>query len=92
MWPFARKLVVDDETAAWHVDNFAWLIRQFGGAAGLARSKRVLPMPGYFIAEGEKDHAFALRIFDQINPARPTIPAASSSLDDAWSGALADSG
>jgi hypothetical protein len=66
MWPFARKLVVDDETAAWHVDNFAWLIRQFGGAAGLARSKLVLPMPGYFVAEGEKGHAFALRIFDQI--------------------------
>jgi hypothetical protein len=34
MWPFARKPVVDDETAAWHVDNFAWHIRQFGGAAG----------------------------------------------------------
>ena len=66
MWPFARKPVVDDETAAWHVDNFAWLIRQFGGAAGLAKSNLVLPMPGYFVTEGEKGHAFALRIFDQI--------------------------
>ena len=66
MWPFARKLIVDDETAVWHADNFAWLIRQFGGAAGFAKSKLVLPMPGYFIADGEKGHAFALRIFDQI--------------------------
>jgi hypothetical protein len=66
MWPFARKPVVDDETAAWHVDNFAWLIRQFGGAAGLAKSNLVLPMPGYFVTEGEKGHPFALRIFDQI--------------------------
>jgi hypothetical protein len=66
MWPFAREPVVDDETAAWHVDNFAWLIRQFGGAAGLAKSNLVLPMPGYFVTEGEKGHAFALRIFDRI--------------------------
>jgi hypothetical protein len=66
IWPFARKPVVDDETAAWHVDNFAWLIRQFGGAAGLAKSNLVLPMPGYFVTEGEKGHPFALRIFDQI--------------------------
>lgn len=61
MWPFARK-----PTAAWHVDNFAWLIRQFGGAAGLAKSNLVLPMPGYFVTEGEKGHAFALLIFEQI--------------------------
>jgi hypothetical protein len=66
MWPFTRKLVVDDETAAWHVDNFAWLVRQFDGAAGLAKSKLVLPTTGYFVAEGEKGHAFALRIFAQI--------------------------
>jgi hypothetical protein len=66
MWPFARKLIVDNETAAWHVENFAWLVRQFGGADGLAKSKLVLPKPGYFITESETGHAFALRVFDQV--------------------------
>jgi hypothetical protein len=66
MWPFARKLIVDDDTAAWHIDNFAWLIRQFGGGAGLAQSKLVLPGPGFFVADGESGHALALRIFDQV--------------------------
>jgi hypothetical protein len=66
MWPFARKLIVDDETAAWHVENFAWLVRQFSGTDGLAQSKLVLPKPGYFISDGETGHAFALRVFDQV--------------------------
>jgi hypothetical protein len=66
MWPFSRKLIVDDDTAAWHIDNFAWLVGQFGGAAGLARSKLVLPGPGFFVADGESGHALALRIFDQV--------------------------
>ena len=30
MWPFRRKPIVDDETAAWHAENFAWLVREFG--------------------------------------------------------------
>jgi hypothetical protein len=66
MWPFTRKPVVDDDTAAWHVENFAWLVRQFGGAAGLAHSKLVLPGPGFFVADGESGHALAVRIFDQV--------------------------
>jgi hypothetical protein len=66
MWPFTRKPIVDNDTAAWHVDDFAWLIRQFGGAAGLAKARLVLPEPGFFITDGETGHAFALRIFDQI--------------------------
>jgi hypothetical protein len=66
MWPFSRKLVVDADAADWHVENFAWLVQQFGGAKGVAQSKLVLPKPGYFIAEGEQGHAFAIRIFDQV--------------------------
>jgi hypothetical protein len=66
MWPFARRPIVDDETAAWHIDNFAWLVRQFGGSAGLTQSKLVLPGPGFFVADGETGHALALRIFDQV--------------------------
>jgi hypothetical protein len=29
MWPFTRMPIVDDETAAWHVENFTWLIEEF---------------------------------------------------------------
>jgi hypothetical protein len=64
--PFTRKSIVDDDTAAWHIDNFAWLVRQFGGAAGLAKAELVLPGPGFFVTDGETGHAFALRVFDQI--------------------------
>jgi hypothetical protein len=66
MWPFTRKAVVDADTAAWHVENFAWLVRQFGGATGLAHSKLVLSTPGFFVADGESGHALARRIFDQV--------------------------
>lgn len=65
MWPFARKPIFDDDTAAWHLENFVWLIEQFGPAA-FARTKLVLPKPGYFVTDGEKGHAFAVRIFDQV--------------------------
>jgi hypothetical protein len=66
MWPFTRKPIVDDDTAAWHVENFAWLVRQFGGPAGLAHSRLVLPVQGFFVSDGETGHAFAVRIFEQV--------------------------
>jgi hypothetical protein len=65
MWPFARKPIVDEETAAWHVENFAWLVRQFGGSEGLTYAKLILPRPGFFVTDGEVGHAFAQRIFNQ---------------------------
>ena len=65
MWPFTRKSIVDEETASWHVENFAWLVRQFGGSEGLAHAKLILPRPGFFVTDGEAGHAFAQRIFDQ---------------------------
>jgi len=54
MWPFKRKPIVDAETAAWHADNFAWLIRQFGNRA-FAETELVLPKPGFFRFDGEQD-------------------------------------
>ena len=65
MWPFARKRIVDDDTAAWHLENFTWLIEEFGPAA-FAQTKLVLPKPGYFVTDGEQGHALALRMFDQV--------------------------
>src|SRR5262245_57918316 len=66
MWPFRRKPIVDAETAGWHVDNFAWLIRQFGGNDTFAKTKLVLPKPGFFAFDGEHGHALASRIFNQV--------------------------
>jgi hypothetical protein len=65
MWPFSHKRIVDDDTAAWHLENFSWLIGQFGSSA-FARTKLVLPQPRYFAIDGEKGHALAVRIFDQV--------------------------
>ncbi len=33
MWRFKPKPIVDDDTAAWHLENFTWLIEEFGPAA-----------------------------------------------------------
>lgn len=66
MWPFTRKRVVDAETAAWHVENFSWLLRQFGGGGAFAAAKLVLPKPGFFDSAGEQGHALAERIFNQV--------------------------
>src|SRR6266498_5677424 len=66
MWPFKRKPLVDADTAEWHADNFAWLVRQFGGGQALAETKLVLPRPGFFATDGEQGHALAVRIFDQV--------------------------
>jgi hypothetical protein len=58
--------LVDRETAAWHVENFAWLLRQFGHDNGFSRAQLVLPKPGFFPANGEQGHARALRIFSAV--------------------------
>lgn len=65
MWPFARRPIVDDDTAVWHRENFAWLVDHFGSDA-FTQKKLVLPRPGYFVTDGEKGHAFAVRIFAQV--------------------------
>jgi hypothetical protein len=65
MWPFRHRRIVDDDTAAWHLENFTWLIEEFGPGA-LAQRKLVLPTPGYFRTDGETGHALAVRIFDQV--------------------------
>lgn len=66
MWPFRRKPIVDDETAAWHVDNFAWLISEFGRSGNIDNITLVLPRPGYFPSDGETGHALAERVFRQV--------------------------
>ena len=66
MWPFTRKPILDPETAAWHAENFAWLIRQFGGAKAFGETRLVLPRPGFFKADNAQGHSRALEILDQV--------------------------
>lgn len=66
MWPLKPKQIVDVDTAAWHVENFEWLTRQFSGDGDFERTRLVLPRPGFFKSDGEKGHALALRLFTQV--------------------------
>ncbi len=66
MWPFRRNPLLDADTARWHLDNFAWLIRSHGGRSRFAEARLVLPAPEYFAAGGLEGHALALRLFDQV--------------------------
>ena len=66
MWPFRRKRIVDDDTAAWHLEHLSWLVEEFGGGGAFDRIRLVLPEPGYFPTDGERGHALAVRIFDQV--------------------------
>jgi hypothetical protein len=66
MWPLKPKQIVDADTAAWHVENFEWLARQFSENGEFERVRLVLPRPGFFTGNGEKGHALALRLFTQV--------------------------
>lgn len=63
MWPFKARPVVDADTAAWHVENFEWLARQFAGGGAFARTPLVLPKRAFFPTDGEQGHALAEQIF-----------------------------
>jgi hypothetical protein len=60
MWPFTRRPIVDDDTAAWHLENRTRLLKELGGNGAFAGLKPVLPKPEFFGAGGKRDHAFAV--------------------------------
>ena len=66
MWPFRRKPLLDIETARWHLDNFAWAIRNHGRRTGFSQARLVLPAKGFFTAGGLAGHALALALFDEV--------------------------
>ena len=65
MWPFKPKLIVDADTAAWHVENFIWLVREFD-PKNFTETELVLPKRSFFPSNGEQGHALAVRTFDQV--------------------------
>lgn len=66
MWPFRSKPFLDADTASWHVENFAWLLSEFGGDSDFVGTKLVLPKPGFFPSGNDVGHEKALRIFRQV--------------------------
>ena len=66
IWPFTARRLIDEETAAWHLGCFAWLIEEFGGDGEFARARLVLPRAADFPTAGEEGHALAERIFKQV--------------------------
>jgi hypothetical protein len=65
MWPFPAR-IVDDETVAWQLGVFEWFIRNLVDGHTMADSTLVVPGRGHFVADGERGHALAQRMFDQI--------------------------
>ncbi len=59
MWPFKRKHLLDADTAAWHLENFEWLVRCWAPGGSFAASRLVLPQAAFFPVQGETGHALA---------------------------------
>lgn len=66
IWPFKRRRLLDTDTENWHLDNFEWLVSCYAEQKCLAHARLVLPKPGFFQNDGEKGHALAERIFQQV--------------------------
>jgi hypothetical protein len=66
MWPFKKKPIIDSETAEWQFECFEWLITEFGADLPITSRRLVLPKPGFFMTDGEKDHALAERLFASV--------------------------
>lgn len=65
MWPFPAR-VIDDETVAWQLGVFEWFIRTLCDGHTMGDTALVVPGRGHFLADDERGHALAERIFDQV--------------------------
>lgn len=63
---FKSKAFLDPEDEAWHLEAWAWLLRNWGGAEDLRRSPLVTPTPEYFPSSKAVGHARAAHFFDLI--------------------------
>lgn len=66
MWPFRRKPLLDAAAERWHLDNFAWLVRNHGKRSRFAEARLVLPSQDFFAADGQEGHALAVKLFEQV--------------------------
>jgi hypothetical protein len=60
-----REPLLDDDTAAWLLACYGWLLRSFGGMPGLREARLVLPIDAHFPARGLAGHALAQDLFDR---------------------------
>jgi hypothetical protein len=64
MWPFPTR-IVDDDTVRWQLGVFEWFIRNLSGDVPLSDVPSLVPGKGHFVANQERGHKLALRIFEQ---------------------------
>lgn len=66
MWPFKSSPLLEPETAAWHKENFRWLVETFGAETGFQQRELVLPTSQSFTTAGKKGHDLAIHILEQV--------------------------
>lgn len=67
IWPFGGSgPFLDEETEAWHLDTWSWLLRNMGGMESLRRVPMVLPTTTFFPSTGTQGHARVEEVFDQV--------------------------
>lgn len=66
LWPFAVKPLLDPETAAWHRENFRWLVETFGAVTGFDHRQLIVPAPSVFTTNKLGGHALAEHILAQV--------------------------
>lgn len=79
MWPFKPR-VIDDDTVAWQLDVAEWFIRTIGPGQPISATTLVVPGRDHFVTDGEKGHAFAKRVFNQVRAYAGVDPARIISL------------
>lgn len=65
---FGRKHFLDRDVEDWHVETWAWLIRN-GGQSSLddfVKTDLILPTPDFFPGNGSEGHQKAVSIFEQV--------------------------
>lgn len=57
VWPFGGQApFLDEETEAWQLETWAWLLRNMGGMEGLRRAPFVMPTTAFFPSTGTQGH------------------------------------
>jgi hypothetical protein len=63
---FRKKSLIDAEVMDWMLEKAEWLLSSHAFAEGFAHARMVLPKPGYFVTDGEKGHALAIRLMHEV--------------------------
>lgn len=66
-WPFGKPgSFLDAESEAWHVETWAWLLRNMGGVDALRQAPLVTPTTSFFPSTDALGHARVAEVLDAI--------------------------